>query len=219
LSPNVILALAGVEALASVLGIEGFIVTTGMKDGMKKNEDDLGTPRAIAAYILLIVSCVAGLFQNSALIGNASVTTGVEIALMVITGLGIPISLIFASPYLGLMLNFQAIQDKNWLLEARRQFETSRERKLARRDLVAAQQPAPHRPIIEEHERLELPKTSEIVAWYRDLNNIQPGESLSASQIAEAYFSNEERIPTDGDFAWLAGSIRITLTIEGYQGW
>jgi len=72
---SLVLYLSPIEAVCSVLGIEGFIVTTGMKDCMWKNENELGTLRAIAVYILLIVSCVAGLFQNSALIGDPVTTT------------------------------------------------------------------------------------------------------------------------------------------------
>ncbi len=215
LSPDFILILSGIEAVCAVLGIEGFIVTTGMKDGMQKSEQELGAPRAIAAYILLIVSCVAGLFQNSALIGNVGVTQTVEIALMVITGLGVPISLIFASPYLGLMLNFQSIQEKNWPLAARQQFESSKERKLARRDLMAAQQPVVHHQV-EQHERLELPATKEIVDWYRQANNVQPGDRLSAAEIADAYFNSIKKRPSDSEFALLAGAIRINLRGERY---
>jgi hypothetical protein len=212
LSPDFILILSGIEAVCSVLGIEGFIVTTGMKDGMQKNEEQLGAPRAIAAYILLIVSCVAGLFQNSALIGNAGVTQTVEIALMVITGLGVPISLIFASPYLGLMLNFQSIQEKNWLLAARQQFESSKERKLARRDLMAALQEPIHLQVEEHRTHLELRTTAEIVNWYRQANNILPGDRLSAAEVAEAYFKSVKKRASDSEFALLAGAIRINLT-------
>ena len=37
------------------------------------------------------------------------------------------------------MLNFQTIQNSKWLEEARVKFDNSRERKLARRDLMAEQ--------------------------------------------------------------------------------
>ena len=89
--PNdVLLAIAAVEAFCAVLGIEGFIVTTGMKGGMTKNENELASSRAIAAYLLLIVSCVAGLFQNSSLVADAQTQTTIEYILMIATGVGVP---------------------------------------------------------------------------------------------------------------------------------
>jgi hypothetical protein len=109
---DILLGLAALESICAVLGIEGFIVTTGMKDGMNKDENQLATPRAIASYILLIVSSVAGLFQNAAMVADPATLQAVEWALMIVTGIGIPVSLMFAAPYLGLMLNFQKVQER-----------------------------------------------------------------------------------------------------------
>jgi hypothetical protein len=167
-----LLTLSGFEALCAVLGIEGFIVTTGMKGSMNKKEEDLTSSRAIAAYLLLLVSCVAGLFQNSALIADPQTVKVIEWILMIVTGVGIPIAIMFAAPYLGLMLNFQAIQNARWLNEAREKFESSKERKLARRDLMAEQTNVTRQEEpVQIHQQQELPRVAEIVAWYRQAFN------------------------------------------------
>jgi hypothetical protein len=211
MSQNALLLLSGLESLCAVLGIEGFIVTTGMKDGMRKSEAELGTPRAIAAYILLIVSCVAGLFQNAAMIADKNALEGVEVVLMIVTGLGVPISLMFASPYLGLMLNFQVLEERRWLADARKVFENSKERKLARSEMTSMQRPQRHEEVQSEQVRT---RTGEIVNWYRQVNNLQPGDAISAAAVAEAFYKANNRVPVNGDFAKLAGAIRTHLSRE-----
>ncbi len=66
-SPELLLFLSDPESFAAILGIEGFIIVTGMKNGMNKKDDEMKAPRAIASYFLLVVSCAAGMFQKNLL--------------------------------------------------------------------------------------------------------------------------------------------------------
>jgi hypothetical protein len=214
LPDQVILLIAGVEAFAAVLGIEGFIVTTGMKSGLTKKEEDLTSARAFAAYILLAVSCVAGLFQNSSMLASPETVTAIEWVLMVVTGVGIPIAIMFAAPYLGLMFNFQAVQNEAWLAKARTQFENSKERKLARRDLIAEGAVHPRGEEGHPQPQIEMPRVADIVAWFRREFNKAEGEQLSAAEIARSYYEAEKITPVNGDMGRLAGAIRTYLSRE-----
>ncbi len=64
ISNDLLLLLSGLESSAAILGIEGFIIVTGMENGMNKEDDELKAPRAIASCFLHAVSCAAGMFQK-----------------------------------------------------------------------------------------------------------------------------------------------------------
>ena len=145
--------------------------------------------------------------------------TAVEVVLLFVTAFGVPIAIYFASPYLGLMVNFQAISERRWLEEARKKFEASNERKLARaqvggmlvqeqRRIKAASKPTEH---AEEPRRI---KAGDIVAWYRQELGLQPGDPIRAADAAEAYFRSINHTPQNGDFARLDGAIRTFLSRE-----
>ena len=214
LPPNVVLFLSVLESLASILGIEGYIIATGMQHGMKKKEAELESPRAIASYILLVVSCAAGMFQNATMLGS-DILSSAEWVLMVVTAVGVPISLILAAPYLGLMLNYQTIKNQEWLDQARERFNNSLERRLSRRGLRASAAHAPAR----EHKEKEAahrsgPTAGEIIAWYRQAKGIPEDKWIQASEVAQAWFEHSNIAPQNGDLNRLAGSIRVALHRE-----
>jgi hypothetical protein len=221
IDPNLVLFLSGLEAVASVLGIEGFIITTGMKAGMKKKESELETPRAVAAYILLAVSCAAGMFQNATMLGT-EVLQVAEWVLMGITAVGIPVSLMFAAPYLGLMMNFQSMEEQHWFDKARESFNNSKERKLIRRDLVQLPQNPTRVFGRVKAQRSESagtsgPTSAEIISWYRNSHNLTSDDQVNGTEVASAWYQENNLTPVNGDLNKLATPIRVALHRERKQ--
>jgi hypothetical protein len=213
--PTIITLIAAVEAFFSILGIEGFIIVTGMKAGMAKEEGELEKPRAIAVYILLLVSMAAGLFQNASLLNN-SVLQASEWILMVITAVGVPVSLMLAAPYLGLMMNYQDMKTAQWLEGARESFNNTVERRVARKDLTAVAK-APLKVTRKEpgemrHRANGTPGASGIITWYRQQHPEQ--EWFGAREAVREYLA-ANNLEGDEDYILKkAGAVRTALHRE-----
>ena len=217
---GIILFISGIEAFAAVFGIEGLIVVYGMKEGLSKGDNDLKGSRAIASYIALGISCMAGLFQNGSMIGDASLMTSIERVLMITTGFGVPIAIMFAAPYLGMMMNFQIMQYARWLAEARKAYESSRERQFARSELTtASRQQNRSQPRLEAVQSLpdirtnEL-NTAEVVSWFRKQHELSDGDAISAAKAADEYYQAHNIVPVNGDMSKLQVRIRTYLSRE-----
>jgi hypothetical protein len=110
--------LSWIVAVVAVVGIEGLIVTTGMKSGLKKSEDQLASRQFIAAFILLAVSCAANFYRPVGLLNDASVSKMVRWAVSIAAGFSMPITLYGIARYGGRMIRCQYIAEEVWLAKA-----------------------------------------------------------------------------------------------------
>ena len=111
-------------AFVSVLGVEGYVVATGMQSGIGKEMKDVGRTRAIAAFLLLFVSVVAGLYQRS-FKGNLYSPALLDYLLTYTYAIAVPLAIYLASPYLGLLRTMQAAVNTRWLSDCRNAFKGS----------------------------------------------------------------------------------------------
>jgi hypothetical protein len=195
-SNNFILGLSSFVAIASILGVEGFIVVTGIREGLEKTEEQLSSRRLIASFLLLAVSIVAGLRQRAYSL-SGGVTGYVEWIMAFVAAIGVPVAILLASPYLGMMINYQDIRYRKWLEEARRMFKASKYYRAAMQGLNVEPRPA---QVVEprRHERARV-NTGEIVAEYREVHGLSRSDPISAARVAEYYYQSRQLTPVNGD--------------------
>ena len=219
--------LSWIVAVVAVVGIEGLIVTTGMKSGLKKSEDQLASKQFIAAFILLAVSCAANFYRPVGLLNDASVSNIVLWAISIAAGFGVPIAIYFVSPYLGMVINFQRTSDEEWLAKARHEFTASSDRVLARAELEAAlranKRAARAEVVHPSSEQLpppqpqaQLPRasTADVVRWFCDRHKVTIQDPISATQVANEWYAENNITSANGDQTKLVTAVRTYLSRE-----
>ena len=206
-------------SVSAVGGVEGYIVATGMQAGLGKRLDEVGRERGVAAIVLLFVSIVAALYQRSFLTNNESFQEFVSYTLSFVSAIGIPVAILLAAPYLGVMMSLQQNAEKDWLTKARDDFKNSRERRLAQRDLLAMSKRniSSNSPSTasERAPEPEKPEAVEIIHWYLKKTGMGlESASLSSAEIARA-FAQEQGWALDPDqMSKFGTAIRTALSRE-----
>lgn len=228
LTASAVGAIAAGVAFAAVLGIEGYMVTVGMMKGIAAQDDAelkrIYRDRGVAAIVLLVVSCVAGLFQRSFLVNIDGLRQAIAIVLLLVAGVGIPVSIWLAAPSLGIILNFQNTAERTWLTNARNEFNNSTEASVARREmelkLKAIERQGRNEARTQNSQSHAQPQQSQaprwtaakMLEWYMSETNATIRDDLKAKQIAEAWAQATGYHAVNGDMDKIATAIRVELT-------
>ena len=122
-------------------------------------------------------------------------------------------------------MNYQTLKYKEWLDEAREQFNGTNINRLAMSDLTtlmaekrrASKFPRSARIHQDRESRARstsFPTAGEIVNWFREAHGLTPGDFIKGSEVADEWYKTNNITPINGDLNRLAGAIRTYLSRE-----
>ena len=193
---------AAIEAILSVLGIEGLLVGLGVADGYKRGESIIN--RNTITFIAIGISVFAGLGQGieAATDLPAGFAKVIEAALVLITGVGVPFLAYLGAQVYGATRKQIEVAYIDWMDKANASWASSKDRQLATRQLrrrlkepdeIPASNPqVQHQIASNPQTQHQIPaevdwKAPAVLAWYRTQKGLHSTDTnMSAADVAKA---------------------------------
>jgi len=197
---NTAIVFAMIEMIAAVFGVEGLLLVAGLSKGRKTG---ITTVPVAGIVIAGAISVAAGLGQSFGLVPQLGLSTGIDVTIAMITGLGASAVVFFSAEALGATLNKyeealrQADNDYRtatqlWYANMQESFNTEGRRKLLRiRQPV--QSPVPEETPKAMPERVVGP--TETIIQFLVVNSLTPKDVGREGRISPRQLSELTGVP------------------------